>query len=314
MVRRGVADGWSEWLLQQASARGIGVSITFRHAMVTDCPNCGAELHGSFCSTCGQRSVPPDPSVTEIAGDAWQELSGYDGRIAATIRGLLRPGFLTREYVAGHRARYLSPVRLYLIVSVIYFVTASATPPSMSTRSGQVEAPGGLQIGISGRTSGADLSPEERAELLASAEKAPAFLRPLFRAVASDPVGFRARVLTIMPRVFFALLPVFAVIVALFYRGRRFPTSLVFAVHLHAFAFTVFTLSEAAKLPGSIGFAVAVSGVMAVAFAAYALLALRAVFGGSWPATVMKAAAIGAVYMIASLPAFALILAWASLS
>ena len=34
--------------------------------------NCGAALHGSFCSACGQRSVPPDPSVAEVAGDAWQ--------------------------------------------------------------------------------------------------------------------------------------------------------------------------------------------------------------------------------------------------
>ena len=134
----------------------------------------------------------------------------------------------------------------------------------------------------------------------------------MLRAVATDPIGFRARVMTIMPRVFFALLPVFAVIVACFYRGRRFPTSLVFAVHLHAFAFTAFTLSEAAKLTGSIGFEVAVSGVMTVVFAAYALLALRTVFGGSWPITVVKAAAIGVVYLIASLPAFAIILAWAS--
>ena len=280
--------------------------------MVTDCLNCGAALHGSFCSACGQRSVPPDPSVAEVAGDAWQELSGYDGRIAATIRGLLRPGYLTREYVAGRRARYLSPVRLYLIASVIYFVAASSTPPSMSTRSGEVSAPGGLQIGVTRSTNGDELSAEERAQLLASADKAPAVFRPLLRAVASDPIGFRARVLTIMPRVFFALLPVFAMIVALFYRGRRFPTSLVFAVHLHAFAFIVFTLSEAAKLTGSIGFEVAVSGVMTVGFAAYALLALRAVFGGGWPATVVKAAAIGVVYLIASLPAFAIILAWAS--
>ena len=280
--------------------------------MVTDCLNCGAALHGSFCSACGQRSVPPDPSVAEVAGDAWQELSGYDGRIAATIRGLLRPGYLTREYVAGRRARYLSPVRLYLIVSVIYFVAASSTPPSMSTRSGQVEAPGGLQIGVTRSTNGDELSADERAQLLASADKAPAVFRPLLRAVASDPIAFRARVMTIMPRVFFALLPVFAVIVALFYRGRRFPTSLVFAVHLHAFAFIVFTLSEAAKLTGSTGVEVAVSGLVTVAFAAYALLALRAVFGGSWPATVGKAAAIGVIYLIASLPAFAIILAWAS--
>jgi Protein of unknown function (DUF3667) len=280
--------------------------------MVTDCLNCGAALHGSFCSACGQRSVPPDPTVAEVAGDAWQELSGYDGRIAATIRGLLRPGYLTREYVAGRRARYLSPVRLYLIVSVIYFVAASSTPPTVSTRSGKVSAPGGLQIGVTGSTDGDELSAEERAQLLASADKAPAVFRPLLRAVATDPIGFRARVLTIMPRVFFALLPVFAMIVALFYRGRRFPTSLVFAVHLHAFAFIVFTLSEAAKLTGSTGVEVAVSGVVTFAFTAYALLALRAVFGGSWPSTVGKAAAIGVVYLIASLPAFAIILAWAS--
>ena len=141
-----------------------------RHLMVTDCLNCGAALQGSFCAACGQRSVPPDPSVAELAGDAWQELSGYDGRIAATIRGLLRPGYLTREYIAGRRARYLSPMRLYLIVSVIYFVAASSTPPSMSTRSGQVEAPGGLQIGVTGSTNGAELSAEERAQMLASGQ------------------------------------------------------------------------------------------------------------------------------------------------
>ena len=301
-------------LPHESSTLIIGASIQVRHPMLTDCLNCGAALHGSFCSACGQRSVPPDPSVAEVAGDAWHELSGYDGRIAATIRGLLRPGYLTREYVAGRRARYLSPVRLYLIVSVIYFLTASSAPASMSTRPGQLDAPGGLQIGVTGSANGVELNPEERAQLLASADKAPAVLRPLLRALASDPVGFRARVLTIMPRVFFALLPVFAVIVALFYRGRRFPTSLVFAVHLHAFAFTAFTLPEAAKLTGSVGFEVAVSGVMTVAFTAYALLALRAVFGGSWPATVVKAAAIGVVYLIASLPAFAIILAWASVS
>ena len=72
-------------------------------------------------------------------------------------------------------------------------------------------------------------------------------------------------------------------------------------------------MSEAAKLTGYTGVAVAVSGIMTVAFTAYALLALRAVFGGSWPATVVKATAIGVVYLIASLPAFAIILAWASM-
>lgn len=116
-----------------------------------------------------------------------------------------------------------------------------------------------------------------------------------------------------MPRVFFALLPVFAAIVALFYRGRRFPTTLVFAAHLHAFAFTVFALSEAVKMTKSIPVAVAVSMIMTVIFAAYALVAARRVFGGGWLMTIVKAAGIGAVYLLASLPAFAIILIWATL-
>ena len=47
------------------------------------CLNCNAPLHGPFCGACGQRAVPPDPTVRELAGDAWNELTGYDGRIMA---------------------------------------------------------------------------------------------------------------------------------------------------------------------------------------------------------------------------------------
>jgi hypothetical protein len=280
--------------------------------MSNACLNCGASLHGPFCSACGQRAVPRDPSVSELAGDAWQELSGYDGRVAATVRGLFRPGFLTHEYMAGRRARYLSPVRLYLIVSVIYFVVAAAAP-NLTTRPGELNMPGGVRIGVASSNNVLEMSDEDRKTLLASAERAPSLVRPLMVAVAKDPAGLRARVLTIMPRVFFALLPVFAAIVAVFYRGRRFPTALVFATHLHAFAFTVFALSEASKLTRSIPVAVAVSTVVTIGFAAYALVAARRVFGGGWLITIVKAVGVGAVYLVASLPAFALIFVWAVL-
>ena len=95
---------------------------------LTGCLNCGTPLQGAFCAACGQRAVPPNPTVRELAGDAWHELSGYDGRIMSTIRGLVRPGFLTREYLAGRRAHYLPPLRVYLILSVIYFVVAASAP------------------------------------------------------------------------------------------------------------------------------------------------------------------------------------------
>ena len=76
------------------------------------CLNCGEPLSGPFCSKCGQRAIPAYPTLRELAGDAWQELSGYDGRVVRTFRSLMRrPGALTLEVLEGHRARYVSPVR-----------------------------------------------------------------------------------------------------------------------------------------------------------------------------------------------------------
>ena len=112
------------------------------------CLNCSAPLHGAFCAGCGQRVVPPHPTVSELAGDAWQELTGYDGRIMATLRGLARPGHLTREYVEGRRAHYLPPLRVYLIVSVIYFVVAASAPEEVTARQSTISGPGGMRIGV----------------------------------------------------------------------------------------------------------------------------------------------------------------------
>jgi hypothetical protein len=241
--------------------------------------------------------------MSEVAGDAWQELSGYDGRLATTFRNLLRPGRLTIEYLQGRRARYLSPVRLYLIASVIYFVAAAAVPPNA----------GGLRIGVWNDRGTVELTAEDRAALDADLAEASWPVRVLLESAIKDPEAFRARVFTIMPRVFFGMLPVFAGIVWLFYRRMRLPGALVYAVHLHTFAFLAFAISEAVKLTRSLTIAVPVGLMVVVAVAVYALRAQRAVFGGGWPMTIAKAMAIAVIYLISALPAFAIILFWASM-
>ena len=267
------------------------------------CLNCGEELHGAFCAACGQRSVPANPTVAEVAGDAWQELSGYDGRLAGTFRNLMQPGRLTIDYLQGRRARYLSPVRLYLVASVVYFVAAAAVPPDA----------GGLRIGVWNDQGSVEVSAEDRAALDANLADEVWPLRVLLQSALKDPPAFRARVFTIMPRVFFAMLPVFAGIVWLFYRRMRFPATLVYSVHLHTFAFLAFAISEAIKLTRSLSIAVPVGLGVLVAVAVYALRAQRAVFGDGWPSTIAKAAAIAVFYVISAVPAFAIILIWASM-
>ena len=83
----------------QASERTQGAMSTasgMESGWQTKCLNCGAQLSGAFCSECGQRAVPSHPTVRELASDAVAELSGWDGRLARTVRLLiLRPGQLT---------------------------------------------------------------------------------------------------------------------------------------------------------------------------------------------------------------------------
>lgn len=276
------------------------------------CLNCNGRLSGPFCSSCGQRAVPPDPTVAELTGDAWQELSGYDGRILATVRGLLRPGHLTLEYIAGRRAHYLPPLRVYLAVSVLYFVLAASAPQMGRQTAAEVNA-GGVRIGFSGSQPAEVLTAEDRTALLAELDQAPFWLRPMLRAVVEDPAGFRSRIYTNMPRVLFAMLPVFAAIVSLFYRGRNFPVSLVFAAHLHAFAFVAIGVSELAKFTRSESVAVTVSAVALAALTAYVLLAFRRVYGGGWLSVVGRGVVIGVVYTLASIPFFMLMIAMAAM-
>jgi hypothetical protein len=92
----------------------------------TTCYNCKARLTGPFCGACGQKAQSLNPSARDLLHDVTHEMLHVDGRIVRSVQRLLfSPGFLSREQFEGRRARWISPIRLYLIFSVIYFgVTA----------------------------------------------------------------------------------------------------------------------------------------------------------------------------------------------
>jgi hypothetical protein len=87
------------------------------------CQNCGTALTGPFCSACGQREQSRIVSLGSLLKDAVGDIYHLDSRIWRTLRALLtKPGFLTVEFLAGRRARYLPPFRLYLVVSIVLFL------------------------------------------------------------------------------------------------------------------------------------------------------------------------------------------------
>ena len=277
------------------------------------CLNCDAELQGPFCSQCGQRAIPRYPSVPEMAGDAWHEVSGWDGRFLRTFRRLLlAPGDLTIEVLEGRRARYVSPVRLYLVASVLYFVVAAAAPNLRLSRAAVLP---NSNVTIDLRNPEATpLPPERRDEILASVERAPWVLRPMLRSAILEPVAFRGRFLENLPRMFFVLVPVFAAILSTVFRRRPFSQHLTLALHVHAVVFVTQAIREAFNFTGS-GIALGVAELTVFIFMLrYALVALRRVYAESWPRTLAKAAAIAVAYGLAAFVALMLTLAWVSVT
>jgi hypothetical protein len=276
------------------------------------CLNCEAPLHGPFCSSCGQRAIPPHPTVRELAGDAVGEFTGWDGKFAATIRTLLaRPGELTRQWLEGRRAHFISPLRLYLSASVLFFVVQAAAPELEEKDIVQVTAADSSNAGrVASATTktlrrGQPLTQAEKDSALEAIAKAPVFARPLMRRGIEDPEGYKESVRRIVPRTFFALLPVYAGIVALFYRRRNYPEHLYFAIHLHAFVFLALMLPDLAKLFGSKRVAGTVGAAALVWVIGYSLVALKRVYGGSWGGTVLRSVGIMALYGLIGLPIFA---------
>lgn len=87
------------------------------------CPNCGAPQLGSYCYTCGQPVKGPVRYLPEVLHDLSDLLFNVDSRIFRSLWDLyLRPGFLTTEYFAGRRARYVSPFRLFFVSCIVAFL------------------------------------------------------------------------------------------------------------------------------------------------------------------------------------------------
>ena len=95
------------------------------HTREAACLNCNAPLEGHFCSNCGQRA-----HVHRTLGAWWQDFRHsvlhVDGKFWLTLGMLIwSPGVLTRRYVRGQRARFVSPLALFLFTVFLMFAIFS---------------------------------------------------------------------------------------------------------------------------------------------------------------------------------------------
>jgi len=93
-----------------------------------NCLNCGTTLEGKFCHNCGQENLEMKESFGHMMNHAISDYFHFDHQFFHTIKPLFtKPGFLTTEYMAGRRANYLHPVKMYIFISLVYFVVLFQT-------------------------------------------------------------------------------------------------------------------------------------------------------------------------------------------
>lgn len=94
-----------------------------KHRKEKDCLNCGHVVEENFCSRCGQENIVVKEKAWQMIVHAVADYFHFENKFFATLSPLLfKPGKLTTDYVNGKRISFIHPVRLYIFVSIIFFL------------------------------------------------------------------------------------------------------------------------------------------------------------------------------------------------
>lgn len=292
-----------------------------------ECSNCGAELKGAYCHVCGQPGrhfIQALPGlIREIAGETLY----YDSRMWRTLKSLLfQPGHLSREYVHGRRARYTPPFRLYLVCSILAFLlvsvvinTADVSPWIASSELAEGETAASESAPVRGVGVAPDWDMKANPVVIAGLSDAGNLWinQQIERIVDNttevqrNPARLFRTAASMLPQTMFVLLPLFALLVGLFYlfSGRYYIEHLLLQVHNHAFLFLaliiLYALATAqAALTGADvtggGLMVAVLGLLSlfvwIWMLVYLWLSLKRFYDQGWLMTSAKFLMLGFAY------------------
>jgi len=99
---------------------------------MTTCTNCGDLSADVYCVRCGERQPGHhDLSVAHFAHEVVHEFVHLDSKLFRTLRDIIiKPGFLTEEYFAGRKSRYIAPLRLFLTLFALQFFAFTFYQPA----------------------------------------------------------------------------------------------------------------------------------------------------------------------------------------
>lgn len=277
------------------------------------CRNCEMSLPYSsakFCPDCGQETKPHVPGFFEYFHEIITHYVALEGKLWKTLWYLFtRPGFLTVEYFAGRRQRYIRPFRLYFSVSLVFFLLVKVA--GLGNLGGGIDfnlANKGRPIKVEMRASESWgwLDPLRAAIETRAAAKTERFSKLSPQEVSSEIV---ATAFSFVPYALFLYLPIYAFILKLVYFDRHRSYGEHMVTTLNTYAMYFLTLLFAAMLPY-----LWLQLVLVFWLSLHVVWELKRVYGGSWASTYWRSSLLGLISTVPALMLLAVVTALAILN
>jgi len=302
------------------------------------CPNCGNPLHGTFCFNCGQNQKNLNRFFLSLVSEAFEDVFSFKSRVSLTLFHLFfRPGFISDEYSKGRRARYVPPLRLYIITSVV-FVLLLSLQSALESPEDQIPIFVTTEESATGQPDVVGLGPEmteeevdaqietnvSKLELDWLSDQQTETVRNIARQQASkayriykeDPSRFVDIILDTLPPMMFVLLPIFALLLKLTYlfSGRYYSEHLVFAIHNHCFLYMTTMLIQLFELmtaPSYLALAAEwIVMLLSIWIPVYLVMSLKVFYAQGFAVTIFKSLFLSVLYFMLLSFAMTLTVIW----
>lgn len=279
------------------------------------CLNCSTILEGIYCHRCGQKDIPKRQTLGELLINFISSFWSYESKFFQTGKYLIfKPGFLAIEYTQGKRERYFHPARMYVFISFVYFLLFTTLPdqnepgPDETNKSTE-NISYGTPFSIMDSIGYKSLSQYDSIQQSLPAEKQDGWLTHFLQVRQIEITekyqdngdafaeAFADSFSSNFSKIFFFLLPVFALVLKLLYIRRDFFYSehLVFSIYYYNFFFLAGSFYMVLDVIPWMGWAAIFVGFW---IAIYLVMAMKKMYRQSWTKTIFKYGAFIVVFAV----------------
>jgi hypothetical protein len=294
------------------------------------CDDCATPLVGRFCHVCGEDSAPPRRELKALLADALDNVFSFTEHVPTTLKDLaIDPGRILRGLRDGDTRRYLSPFKLYLSTSVIFFLFLGISGVSMlQVQTVRTGGPVSVTLDHEGvaemkgfyilnryleREERVPRDPEvvaalKHGSLNLADDGSKAFIAFVHLSV-DRPSAVNDDIATWAPRVLWLLMPLYALLIWPFYRRRTYIADhVIFSLWAHSSLYLLMVLGGLWNFTG-LG-----SGFLLVllAYQAYLTVGLKGYYGRSWRGAIAKGGLISLSYALVWALMFVIFIFWQS--